>query len=102
MLRYPISIDYKDGTKASILPERLWHAPEGVEYLVQLLDDGGAWCFSYNSEELVSREEAISIAYSLWTARDRKVNLRVIRVCRWTGPEDAIIIHSVVRIWGEI
>lgn len=99
--KYTIRIDFQDSTKAFVSPELLWHAPEGREYLVQLLDDGGAWNFSHNCEELSTKDEATKTAFALWNARERQTSLRVVRVCRWTGQGESILIHSIVKFWGQ-
>jgi hypothetical protein len=77
--------------------ERLWHAPENKDYMVQALNEANKW--HYLSTYLYTLPEAIEFASRQWGHQ----MVRVVKVCRYLpdGAEDPVVKQVVKEVKPE-
>lgn len=81
-----------------ISPETLWHAPDGMEYLVEAMNQAGDWtCASWGSCFLMTLREATETAAELFSQDEAKLPVRVVRVGRWVGFNNSLLMVAVVK-----
>lgn len=82
-----------------INPEILWHAPEGMEYIVEHSNDQGKWLSDpwVTGGMLLTKAEAITLAAKIFASGEGNLPTRVVRIGRWVGRENSLLMVEVVK-----